>query len=307
MDRFVKAEIICVPSNRCYQALAEVFKKMEIEVLKSDDATGWMQGRGQIKGDGRFQIEVKCNRVNESETEVDLRLESSWNMRLEKASDLFLINLRRAVGLPGSSVDIGQLSKDAIQVFSAYEQIGFNGVKQWVGILLEDKLIFHDPDTERNLIIPRESAFNKILFTDFLKVEEEGTADIAGVRLSFGRYKNLIQDWMPTKGKTYLKLELRIYSCVLAILGIIALFQPDLINPIWGGLLILPALLAFFIPRRGMFFLLGMISFIVGTVYSLVVIPTNNTFYIYYGGFFLLIGGSMWMRMDKYKKVKKIK
>ncbi|MEN6594720.1 MAG: hypothetical protein ABFC31_07245 [Clostridiaceae bacterium] len=307
MDKYVKAETINAPSNRCYQALAEVFKKMEIEVLKFDDATCWMQGRGQIKGDGRFQIEVKCNRTNESETEVDLRLESSWNMRLEKAADLFLISLRRAVGLPGSSVDIGQLSKDATKVFSAYEQIGFNGVKQWVGILLEDKLVFHDPDTERNLIIPREHARDKIFFTDFMQMQEDTTVDIAGVRLELGQSKSLIQDWMPTKGKNYMKLELRIYSCVLAILGIIALFQPIIISPIWGGLLISSAVLAFLIPRRGMFLLFAILLMIIGGIYMVGVIPTGETFYIYYGGFYFMICAAMAMRMDKYKKEKKLK
>ncbi|MEN6419307.1 MAG: hypothetical protein ABFC73_10355 [Clostridiaceae bacterium] len=307
MDRYLKTETINAPSNRCCQALAEAFKKMEIEVLQFDEATCRMQGRGQIKGDGRFQIEVKCNRINESETEVELRLESSWNMRLEKASDLFLINLRRAVGLPGSSVDIGQLSKNALRVFAAYEQIGFSGVKQWVGILLEDKLVFHDPATERNLIIPREQARDKILFTDFMKMQEETTADIAGVRLNLGQNKSLIQDWMPLKGKNNMKLELRICSGIAAALGIFALLQPDVVYLVCGGLLILFAVLAFFVPRRGMFLLLGISLIITGVVYIITITPSSGSFYMYYCWFLWLVGGSMVIRTDKYNEKKRVK
>ena len=104
-----------------------------------------------------------------------------------------------------------------------------------------------------------------------------------------------------------MKLELRIYSCVLAILGIIALFQPIIISPIWGGLLISSAVLAFLIPRRGMFLLFAILLMIIGGIYMVGVIPTGKTFYIYYGGFYFMICAAMAIRMDKYKKEKKLK
>jgi hypothetical protein len=100
----------------------------------------------------------------------------------------------------------------------------------------------------------------------FMMLSESTSALVRGKVFDFGKFKPLLESWMPALTREDLNKELRFWGWVMTLVGAISLLQTKTMGPIMGGLLVILGLVNLLTSWRGIFIINGIMLLAAGGI-----------------------------------------
>ena len=162
-------------------------------------------------------------------------------------------------------------------------------------------------------VIEREHGRMEFQFQhgSFLLMSERSAALVRGKLFDFGRFKPLLEAWLPPLSQMDLQKDLRFWGWVMVLVGAISLLQTTTFGPILGGLLVILGLINFLESWRGTLIINGILLLAAGgfslygifeSFQSLVgSVPVVTAFWAFLGLFELLWGYQEFHKFTKYR------
>ena len=175
---------------------------------------------------------------------------------------------------------------------------------------LAEFINIHGPE---RFVIDREHGRLEFQFQHggFMMMSENTSALVRGKLFDFGKFKPLLEDWLPPLTQVDLQRELRFWGWVMVLVGAISLLQTTPAGPALGGLLVILGLINLLTGWRGIFIINGILLLTAGGVslyglfdsfHSLAgAIPVVTAFWVFLSSFELLWGYRDFHKFKKFR------
>ncbi len=168
--------------------------------------------------------------------------------------------------------------------FLIYEARGFKKRIPWKVNLTETQAEFICQEGERTVVVPRSTARSLIKFMQTGFLMSEGTvAVVSGVSLDFGGNKSRLQKWLPPLSSTDIQKDLRGMGISMIVIGVLSIILKNILDPIWGAVIIVLGILNLVIKHRAMYIVNGLALIGVGIFNILAVMVSTSTFWVFFG------------------------
>jgi hypothetical protein len=188
------------------------------------------------------------------------------------------------------------MAETPIETFTVYEVKGFKKRIPWTANLNPTQAEFICQETDRRLSVPREKARAEIRFlqTGVFFIMSEGTmAVVSKISFEFGGNKSRLERWFPPRTTSEMQKDLRGWGVGLIIVGVLSIILSQLLDPIWGVIIIILGIANLLIVNRSLFIINGLALIAVGimnitSVCSAITSATYRSGSTIFTGFILL-------------------
>lgn len=169
--------------------------------------------------------------------------------------------------------------------FLIYEARGFKKRIPWQVNLSETQAEFTCQEGERTVVVPRSMARSQIKFIQTGFMFSEGTvATVANtVNLDFGIYKAKLAKWFPPLTEVEIQKDLRTMGIGMMVVGVLSLLLRNLLDPVWGVVIIVLGVLNLVIKHRAMYIVNGIALIGVGIFNILAIVLSATPFWVLFG------------------------
>ncbi|MGV8026497.1 MAG: hypothetical protein AB2L18_08075 [Anaerolineaceae bacterium] len=169
--------------------------------------------------------------------------------------------------------------------FLIYEAKGFKKRIPWKVNLSETQAEFICQEGERTVVVPRSTGRSQIKFIQTGFMFSEGTvATISNmVTLDFGAHRAKLAKWFPPLTGEEMQKDLRNMGIGMIVIGVLSLLLRNLLDPVWGMVIIVLGVLNLVIKHRAMYIVNGIVLVGVGIFNILAIVLSATPFWVLFG------------------------
>ncbi len=222
--------------------------------------------------------------------------------------------IARHVLTPFSAADSDVGSIDFVRdSFIIEERSQEKGGHKWEVNLSDSLAEFIDIHGRERFVIDRSRGRLEFQFQHggFMMLSEGTSALVRGKVFDFGKFKTLLDSWLPSLSRQDLLRELQFWGWVMVLVGAISLLQTTPLGPTIGGLLVILGLINLLTSWRGIFIINGILLLTAGgfSLYGLFTsfgsltgsIPVVTAFWAFLSMFELLWGYQEFHKFNRFR------
>jgi hypothetical protein len=222
--------------------------------------------------------------------------------------------IARHVLTPALPVNVANRSIGMIKDTFIVQQLNTDpNDSKWEVNLSNSLAEFIDIHGRERFVIDRDRGWMEFQFQHggFMMMSEGTAALVRGKLFEFGKFKPLLESWLPPLSLEELKKDLRFWGWVMVLTGAISLLQSIQAGPLLGGLLVILGLINLLTSWRGIYIINGILLLAAGgiglyglfdSLHSLVgSIPVVIAFWAFLALFELLWGYQDFHKFRKYR------